>query len=252
MLEKKIMQYQFASWGGHAKVLTNDEEELIVCAMEYAAKMCFPWSVTELIRLAWTMMKKLDPKHSCPTRSWVRGFEKRWRERLIKCKTSSIDPARASQANSYVRDAVFEKFTAFQADLVEQGEFTLEQMQNLADHICNVDEVGGDELGKRTKCYQAKKSTTTQNTENPPPLHWRNVEVGGDHNPFHATTVLGTIAKGIIVPAVSVVHSTPGYKSTRVRSDLLEGLPGLLLVNYNDLSELFVLVTFRFNNNNRQ
>ena len=109
-IEKKIANFELTKWGGSCRALLPDEEELIVCACEFAAKMCFPWSPLEVIRLAWNMMLKIKPGCPCPSRGWLRGFEKRWKDRLQKCKTSSIDPARAKQAREVVRDKVYENF----------------------------------------------------------------------------------------------------------------------------------------------
>ena len=219
-IEKKIAAYQLKEWGGHGKkVLTNDEEELIVCACEFAAKHCFPWSPSEVLKLAWSMMKKIKPGCPCPGRGWLRGFEKRWQQRLHKVKTGSIDPLRARQATAEVRDAVYDKYTKFRQDLIDRGELTAEQLTHEGDFIINVDEVGGDELGKRIRSYFPKKAEGELKK-------WRNVEIGGDHNPFHCTSMFGTIASGTIAEFWTVIHSTPGCKSRRVRDDYVEGLPG--------------------------
>lgn len=224
-IEKAIANYQLPGWGGSNMYLHRDEEELIVCACEYASNMAFPWSTDQVTSLAWTMMQKLKPGCPCPTKSWLAGFEKRWGGRIHKCKTGSIDAARAKQATAEVRDIVFNKFVAFQTDLLDKGEFTQEQMQDhLEDHIMNVDEVGGDELGKRAKYYHPKVTDKSL-------PQWRKMEIGGDHNPFHCTQMIDTIVNGKIAPFFSVIHSTPGCKSSRVRSDLLEGVPGMYIVS---------------------
>ena len=62
----------------------------------------------------------------------------------------------------------------------------------MQDYMINVDEYGGDELGKRAKCYQS----TMQHSEQVP--KWRNIEVGGDHNPFHVSNMMGTMANGTV------------------------------------------------------
>ena len=43
-MEEKIAGYQLGQWGGHVdgRRLLPDEEELIVAACEFAAKLCFP------------------------------------------------------------------------------------------------------------------------------------------------------------------------------------------------------------------
>ena len=82
------------------------------------------------------------------TDSWVRSFEKRWKERITKLKCSSIDRHRANKATGEVRDAVMKEFNRFVTDLVERKRFTQEQVENLVDHLCNADEVGGDERGR--------------------------------------------------------------------------------------------------------
>ena len=226
VIEKKIANYELQSWGGaYKKVLLKDEEELIVCAAEFASKHCFPWSPHETTKLAWTMMRKIDPDAECPGRGWLRGFEKRWQHRLQRCKTSSIDPIRAKQATAEVRDEIYRKYVEFHDDLVERGEITQEQLTHFEDFILNIDEVGGDELGKRIRCYQPAKANKSILPDSHVP-NWRNIEIGGDHNPFHVTNLFGTIANGTIAPFWTTIHSQPGCKSKRVRAALLEGLPG--------------------------
>ena len=223
VIEKKIANYDLQKWGGKCRKLLPDEEELIVCACEFAAKMCFPWSPLEVTRLGWNMMQKIKPGCPCPSRGWLRSFEKRWKARLAKCKSGSIDPARARAATPEVRDQVFENFVAFKKDLEDRGELTPEQLTHLQDFMINYDEVGGDELGKRSKTYQPTNSLNVKEEEI---KQWRYIEIGGDHNPFHCTTFFGTFANGTIGPGITIIHSVPGCKSTRVRSDLIEGLPG--------------------------
>ena len=219
-MEETISRYEIPAWGGgKGRLLLPDEEQLIVATCELAAKMCFPWSPTEVTRLAWSMMKKVDPGCPCPGRGWLRGFEARWKTRLHKCKTSSIDPARARQANERVMNECFDKYVEFHNDLIARGEITAEQLTHFEDFKINVDEIGGDELGKRAKCYQSTK----QHSDTDP--KWRNIEVGGDHNPFHASSMFGTIANGTICPFWTLIHSAVS-KSKRVRADLLEGVPG--------------------------
>ena len=88
-----------------------------------------------------------------PTRSWIRGFERRFSERFSKVKTSVLGKDRAQKATAKVRDITFAKFEAMLKDLREKGLFTDEQLkpENFGDHICNADEVGGSMSGKRKK-----------------------------------------------------------------------------------------------------
>ena len=211
-LESKIAQYTLQSWGGSFTHLLKDEEELIVSACEFAAQSCFPWSPFETTRLAWTMMQKLRPGCPSPGRGWLRGFEKRWAHRLQKCKTSSIDPCRARAASKKVRDEVFDKYVEFRQTLIDQGELTSEQLEHEENYILNIDEVGGDEIGKRIRCYQSARANQSI-------VQWRNIEVGGDHNPFHCTSLFGTSPNGKLLDWFTLIHSTPGCKNKRVRRD---------------------------------
>ena len=211
-----------SSWGGNSRrFLLPDEEELIVAACELAAKCCFPWTPDEVTRLAWSMMRKVNPGCAGPGKGWLRGFEKRWKARLQKCKTSSIDPARARAATEKVLNEGFKKYVEFHNDLLERGEITAEQNTHMQDFKVNIDEVGGDELGKRTKTYQAASTSVWS------PIKWRNMEVGGDHNPFHASSLYGSFANGTIADFWTLIHSAPGCKTQRIRSDYLEGVPGM-------------------------
>ena len=90
-------------------------------------------------------MRKLNPGCPCPGKGWLRGFEKRWKARLQKCKTSSIDPARAKATTEKVLDEGFKKYVQFHNDLLERGEITAEQNTHVQDFKLNIDEVGGDE-----------------------------------------------------------------------------------------------------------
>ena len=236
-MEKKIARYQIPHWGGSiaGRLLLPDEEELIVATCELAAKMCFPWSPTEVTRLAWAMMLKLNPGCPCPGKGWLRGFESRWKRRLHKCKISSIDPARAKQANEQTMNECYEKYLAFHNDLIERGDITAEQLTHMQDYKINVDEYGGDELGKRSKCYQSLMQHSEQDPK------WRNIEVGGDHNPFHASNMMGTMANGTICPFWTLIHAVKSL-SKRVREDLLEGIPRSCV----SVSAFFLLLTSRF------
>ena len=65
---------------------------------------------------------------------------------------------------------------------------TMLQRANLNNHLANMDEVGGDELGKtKTKVYKPKNATLNK-------VCWRTTNLAGDHNPFHVTVVLTSLA----------------------------------------------------------
>ena len=87
-------------------------------------------------------------------------------------------------------------------------------MDNLGDHIMNADEVGGNEKGKRKKTFgpRTKKANTGP---------WRNVQVGEDHNPFHASKMLLTFGNGTISNACGIIHSGG---TTNVQPQHKEGL----------------------------
>ena len=98
-----------------------------------------------------------DPKHkkanTIPTRSWLRGFERRFKGRFSKVKTCVIGKDRASRAKESIRDAIYANFGKMLDDLKSRGLMTDEQLkdENFGNHICNADEVGGRETGKRKK-----------------------------------------------------------------------------------------------------
>ena len=70
----------------------------------------------------------------------------------------------------------------------------------------NADEVGGHEKGKRKKVFAPNSKNTGA---------WRNVQVGEDHNPFHASKMLLTFGNGTISNACGIIHSG-GNKNSQV------------------------------------
>ena len=109
----------------------------------------------EVILLAWSMMIKVNP---CPCKGWLYCFEFCWKNYQHKCKISIIDSLRTKKVTTKVTNECFDKYVVFHNDLVERDEITEDQLT----HVCRTSskinvKIGGDELGKRTKCYQSKK-----------------------------------------------------------------------------------------------
>ena len=203
--------------GDHARYFTRDEEELFVITIEEAAAAAFPYDSQMLERMASKSGQLVYGEDFKVGVSWRRGFEKRWKKRLSKVKCGSICKSRGKKATVEVRDAVFKKFQNFLSSLVADGKFTEAQASNLGDHICNADEVGGDERGKSKQgVYTGRNAAQGA---------WRTTNLGGDHEPFHVTVMLTSIASGVIAKALQVIHSCPGVENPRMNSELLTHLP---------------------------
>ena len=99
-------------------------------------------------------------------------------------------------------------------------------MKKLNEHLCNVDEVGGDERGQsKRKVYKGCKRNTS----------WRTTDLlGGDHNPFHCTLMLVSLARGLLANAVYLIHSSPGAINPRMCERLYEHIPGSWAVRRSD------------------
>ena len=163
-------------------------------------------------------------KSKIPVRGWLRGFERRYRHRLSKVKTSTLGHDRASKATAAVRDACYAKFTAMLASLVADGRLTQDQIDNhLGDMIMNADEIGGNEKGKRKPVYAPAKKKQRRRS-NDKKNKWRNVVVGHDNNPFHVSTMLLTFGNGVVSNAVGILHSSPGNPNPRSIPEHKEGL----------------------------
>jgi hypothetical protein len=145
------------------------------------------------------------------------GFEKRWSNRLTKVKCSSIDRSRGKKATAEIRDAVFFKFKNFLQTMVEDGKMTQTQVDNLGNHLCNCDEVGGDERGKGSKKVYSSTNAAKGS--------WRTTDYGGDHEPFHVTLMLTTMAIGVLLLSIMMIHSCPGVANPRMSSHLYEHVP---------------------------
>ena len=210
---EKIKAFDLPQCGDNNKYFTRDEEEMFVVMLEEAHNCAFPYDKEALkamvsragrvaygkvhflhlhfrvrVLLCLTMIH-IHTQDFKVTDSWVRRFEKRWSDRLTKVKCSSIDKHRANKANAEVRDAVMKEFVRYLDDLVQRKEFTPEQVSRLDEHMCNGDEVGGDEKGKsKSKVYAPKGRNAAC---------WRSTDLAGDHNPFHVTYMIVSIAKGI-------------------------------------------------------
>ena len=168
--------------------------------LEEAHNAAFPFDREALKYLATSAGRKIYGEEFTAGNTWVKCFEKRWRHRLTKVKCGSIDRSRGAKATAEVRDAVFEKFTAFIQKLVDDGNMTEEQAANLGDRIANADEVGGDERGQsKRKVYKSRVRNAA----------WRSVDLGGDHNPFHVTLMLVSLSIGVLPNSVYVIHSSP-------------------------------------------
>ena len=113
--------------------------------LEDAGNAAFPYDSDMLERMASNAGKGVYGKDFEVGRKWRLGFEKRFKQRMKKIKCGSICRSRGKKANTEIRDAVFKKFENFLADLIKDGKFTQAQTDNLQAHLCNPDEVGGDE-----------------------------------------------------------------------------------------------------------
>ena len=202
--------------GQGKRLFTPHEELLIVEMLEVAAESAFPYNADALEASALNIGKAAyGSRFALGARgNWRKGFEKRFKDRIAKVKSSSICQRRAAAATEEVRDKVFAHFMLFCDNLVAQDKLTPAQRNNLGEHIGNADEVGGDERGKRKKVYQNKTKSK-----------WRTTTRDGDHNPFHVTLMFASMAKGILLPGISIIHSAPGSKTPRMREDLYENLP---------------------------
>ena len=212
---------------GQGKRLFLPHEELMIVEMlEVAAQAAFPYNSDALEATALNLGKAAYGQgFTLGARSnWRKGFEKRHAERIAKVKSSSICQRRAAAATKEVRDAVFDHFIEFVDGLVEQGSLTSAQRANLGAHIGNADEVGGREQGKRKKVYEGKRKKAKKPGSKK--KKWRTTTRDGDHNPFHITKMFLTMASGVLLPGVSIIHSAPESKTARMREDLYTHLPG--------------------------
>ena len=195
----------------------RDEEELFVITLEEAFRAAFPYDGNMLERMASKAGKLAYGKDFLVTSKWRRGFEKRWRHRLCKLKCGSIDKARGKKATAEVRDQVFLKFKNFLNTLINDGKITQAQADNLGAHLANCDEVGGDERGQSKRRVYGSTNAAAGS--------WRCTDFAGDHEPFHVTLMLTSLACGIIARAVQIIHSCPGVANPRMASHLYEYLP---------------------------
>ena len=214
---KLLQDFVPRSRGDKTRYFLRDEEELFVIAIEEAANAAFPYDTHMLERMASNAGKLVYGDNFEVGTKWRLGFEYRWKSRLSKAKCSSIDRTRGKKATAEIRDEVFKKFKQFLQTLVEDGSMTQSQVDNLGAHLANCDEVGGDERGKnKSKVYIGSNAASEA---------WRTTDFAGDHEPFHVTLMLVSLAIGIIARAVQMIHSCPGVVNPRMSSELLEHLP---------------------------
>ena len=113
-------------------------------------------------------------------------------------------------------------------DLREKGLITDEQLkpENFGNHICNADEVGGRESGKRKKVYKTRRKKPSKKRKRckSKKKNWRNIQVGDDHNPFHVSKMLLSFGNDKVSNAIGVLHSTPGSKNPRQNDEHKKGL----------------------------
>ena len=192
------------------------EELLMVKMLEVAAQAAFPYNADALEATAINLGKALyGAGFTLGAKGrWRAGFEQRHKTAIKKVKSSSICQRRASSATKKVRDAVFDRFIAFLDNLVKQGSMTPTQRNNIGERLANADEVGGDERGKRKKVYSSKKNAA-----------WRATTRDGDHNVFHVTLMFVSLASGLLLPGISLIHSAPGSKNPKMREYLYTHLP---------------------------
>ena len=226
--EKGLPKVQQAKWQrlvkefipttrGKVGYFLKDEEELFVITLEEAWRAAFPYDTDMLERMASKAGKLVYGEDFVVGRKWRMGFERRWRDRLTKLKCGSIDRSRGKKATAEIRDAVFKKFKNFLESLVNDGKMSKDQVDNLGEHLANCDEVGGDERGKgKKKVYGSTNAAAGS---------WRTTDFAGDHEPFHVTLMLTSLACGIIARAVQVIHSCPGVANPRMSNHLYEHLP---------------------------
>ncbi len=204
---------------GRRKYFLEDEEEMIMQAIEMAHTRGFPYDRNSIKDLATNMLKGVQ-KDRIVGRKWLHGFERRYKERLCYTKCSTLDEQRAQKATKEVRDQCYLRFMTMIEELQSKGLLTDAHLANLGRHICNADEVGGFGFcaGKRQKVYSTKASGILKNKR------WRNVQIGHDHNPFHVSQMLLTFGDGTISNAVGIIHSCPGSTKPRLQPDHKKGL----------------------------
>ena len=215
---EKLPTFEPKQMGQGKRIFLPHEELMIVEMLEASAQAAFPYNADALEATAQNLGQAAYGKSFTLGKAgkWRQGFERRHKERIEKVKSSSICQRRAAAATEKVRDEVFKHFNEFLDRLVQQGDLTDEQRKNLGNHLANADEVGGDERGKRKKVYQSRNAA-----------RWRTTTRDGDHNPFHVTLMLVTMATGIVLPGLSLIHSSPGSKAElpRMLEKLYDNIP---------------------------
>ena len=102
----------------------------------------------------------------------------------------------ASRAKESIRDVIFANFVKMIDDLKRRGAINDEHLkeENWGNHVCNADEVGGREAGKRKKVYRGRKKRKDKAAQKSDETEkvYRNVHIGDDHNPFHASKMFLT------------------------------------------------------------
>ena len=90
---------------------------LLYLLKQESHNVVFPFDREVLKHLATGAGRKIYGKEFKAGDTWVKCFERRWKNRLTKVKCDSIDRARGCKTTAEVRDTVFAKFQAFLKDL---------------------------------------------------------------------------------------------------------------------------------------
>ncbi len=126
--------------GGRSAVLSQNEEELIVVALEQCAKVGWPCDRSDVRTIVKTYLDSLGKttrfKENIPGEDWLASFSQRWKNRLTTRKPEILTKGRAEGLTNEVVDTFF--------NMVEQvlKENNLEGAPDLAKRLHNSDEAG--------------------------------------------------------------------------------------------------------------
>jgi hypothetical protein len=190
------------------RLLTVNEEKFLVQLCKFLAHSGYGLSRDQVLSVM-NVMAPLPSKKSHSIHA-LDNFMKRNPDLSVQ-KSSGIDPLRAEQANSYVRDVYFSKLDAYIRLLHSMGRCRWENFSEIpAKFKYNMDEIGSNTTRHRGAIVGAAEGGDAEDAAAEYRKRLFTITKEGDKMPFHVTMCLTTRSDGqFVFPGGSISDGAP-------------------------------------------
>ena len=127
---------------GWKTVLSYEEEDILVHALQYTASCGFPQDSGDIKEMVRTFCEKLDRenpfKDGIPGKEWLNAFKKRHALKLAQCKPKLLTKARSDALS----ETTVNSFHEMLKSLIEDGNIVADTIYNLDETRLNTNPIG--------------------------------------------------------------------------------------------------------------